>query len=95
MVNDVDVPDVRNMVSDMDASDIRKAVNDIDVSDIKTTNIKEPVAGTQQGHIRSEIKADTQTALDIVNGDTLGDRYRTSFYGRASGNYKSRQILTK
>ena len=34
----------------------------IDAADVrKTTNVKEPIAGTQQENIRSEIKADIQT----------------------------------
>lgn len=70
-VAEIDAPDVRKAVNDIDATDIKNAVKDIDAPDIKTTNIKEPVAGTQQGNIRPEIKADTQTALDIVDGDKV------------------------
>ncbi len=95
-VAEIDAPDVRNMVSDMDASDIRKVVNDIDaadiknavkdidVSDIKTTNIKEPTAGTQQGHIRSEIKADIQTAVDVDDCDVVSGK---GIEGGGNGSY--------
>ncbi len=66
-VAEIDAPDVRKAVGDIDMPDVKNMVSDMDASDIKTTNIKEPVAGTQQGHIRSEIKADPQTALDMKN----------------------------
>lgn len=42
--------------------------NDIDVSDVKiVTNVKDPVVG----HIWSEIKADTQIAIDVVEEDEV------------------------
>ncbi len=61
-VVEIDAPDVKTAVKDIDAIDVGNTVNGIDASEVKTaTNVKEPIVGTQQENIRSEIKVDTQT----------------------------------
>lgn len=71
---DIDMPDVRTAVKDIDATDVKTAVKDIDVPDVKTTKVKEPIVATQQGHIRSEIKADTQTAIDVKSQSVVSGK---------------------
>lgn len=57
-----------------DAADVRKVV-DIDAPDVKTaTNVKEPIAGTRQGNIQSEIKVDTQTAIDVKSQSVVSGK---------------------
>lgn len=72
---DIDAPDVRNAVNNIDAPDVKNAVNSIDAPDVKTaTNVKEPIAGTRQGNIQSEIKVDTQTAIDVKSQSVVSGK---------------------